>query len=45
MDVAPEAGVDHFTMLDVSPPDLASVAWAEGFPFKRGWCPRPPGAE
>ena len=26
MSMAPEVGADHLTMLDVSPPDLVSVA-------------------
>ena len=29
--MAPEVGVDHLTMLDVSPPDLVSVAGQAGF--------------
>ncbi len=31
MNVSPEVGVDHLTMLDVSPPDLVSVAREAGF--------------
>ena len=31
MTVAPEVGADHLTMLDVSPPDLVSVAREAGF--------------
>ncbi len=31
MNMAPEVGVDHLTMLNVSPPDLVSVAWEAGF--------------
>jgi hypothetical protein len=31
MSVAPEVGADHLTMLDVSPPDLVSIAREAGF--------------
>ena len=31
MNMASEVGVDHLTMLDVSPPDLVSVAREAGF--------------
>src|SRR3990170_152424 len=31
MNTAPEVGVDHLTMLDVSPPDLVTIAREAGF--------------